>query len=91
MEKIWWVTIYKDTIPGWPFDENGYPLMGDTNLCDVPIPERILREWFDSEIAPNDPELTFEKWFWEESTADDTDGLFTFAMDRGYYPDDIIL
>lgn len=89
-EKRLWTCIYRDTIPGWPRDEDGWPIGGD-NLCEVKFPERIIRQWFEQTIAPDHPGLTFEKWFWEESTADDTDGLFTFAMGQGYYPDNIVL
>lgn len=89
-ENRLWTCIHRDTIPEWPRDEEGWPI-GDDNLCEVKFPERILRQWFNQGIAIDNPELTFEKWFWEESTADDTDGLFTFAMGQGYYPDDIIL
>jgi hypothetical protein len=77
--------------PGWPFDENGYPLGSDTNMCEIQVPESLLRKWFEEKLSSNCPDWTFEHWFHEESTADETDGLFTWLEDHGYYPEDIYL
>lgn len=90
-DKLLWTCVYKDTIPGWPFDEDGYPLGSDTNLCDIPFPESILRKWFWNTIGQYHPDYPFEHWFYDDCTADDTDGLFAFAVDQGYYPESIVL
>ena len=67
----------------------------DDNLCDLYFPEWIVREWYKTnecdlvyitmrELHIPESEVTFEKWFYEASTAMDTDGLYDFALERGF-------
>ena len=58
---------------------------GDDNFCYVNIPTDIVMKWFyDYIYNANDPEVDdFEKWYKEVYTADDTDGLYQYAKERG--------
>jgi len=89
-KSLVWVTIYRDNIPGWPAEA-----CETDNLCEIPVPIGILRRWYRNEIMPAwDGALTiydFDTWYRDLYTADDTDGLFRYAEEHGYYPEDIIL
>ena len=52
------------------------------NLTYLGFPEKIVKEWFDKQgffCYTN-----FDKWLYEEYTADDTDGLYWYAIDCGF-------
>lgn len=66
----------------------------DDNLCDLYFPEEIVREWYAEneedfvketmdELGCSEEQATFSAWF-EVYTADDTDGLYRFALQRGF-------
>jgi len=62
------------------------------NLTELDFPEWIVRKWFDENIAPAFPEttetgsqrITFDEWYEDLYTADDTDGLYDFAYHHGF-------
>lgn len=64
------------------------------NLTDMMFPEWIVREWykenekdFIAECKTDSlKEPCFETWFNEVYTADDTDGLYDFAVEKGFDP-----
>lgn len=64
------------------------------NLTDMMFPEWIVREWYKEnkkdfiEECKSDSlkEPCFETWLNEVYTADDTDGLYEFAVEKGYDP-----
>ena len=90
-EERVWITLYRDTIPGWPEITNL-----DDNLCSIPFPREIIEAWYREVIWPKwyQKSLTpddVKTWFLEHYTADENDGLLEFAADRGYYPEDIEL
>lgn len=57
------------------------------------IREHIVRAWYDENIAGEELdedfgvyENTFENWYRFVYTCDDVDGLYHFAVDRGFTP-----
>lgn len=72
----------------------------EDNLCDMLFPQEILREWYrtnEDAFMEASPEVikgklqemkddAWKYWFDFYSTAEDTDGLFQFALDRGVTP-----
>lgn len=48
------------------------------NMVDVEIPDHILREYYLLELKAK-YQVPFEEWFYQESVADDMDGLFAFT------------
>lgn len=70
------------------------------NLCDMYFPPEVLKEWYlqnedlissvqaevTKEIFQEMGDSAWKYWLDYVSTADDTDGLFQFAMDRGVIP-----
>ena len=86
-----WMELYRDSIPGWPDIEDL-----DDNLCAIPFPVKIVDAWYREVIWPRwyQKSLTLDDvktWIRDHYTTDETDGLFQFAADRGYYPEDIEL
>lgn len=75
------VCVYCDTTP-WYTEAD---LLID-NTCDLLFPESIVREYFRTYLTDeNDPaRVTFETWYADLSTADDTDDLYDFALSRGF-------
>lgn len=57
------------------------------NLVDIDVPEDILRAYYFEELAEDFDNIPFEKWYYEESTADDMDGLFGFTEWRPFLAD----
>ena len=68
------------------------------NLVALKFPERIVKDWYEkhesefvectaNELKKPKSECTFEDWFNEVYTADDTDGLFNFSIEHGYVPE----
>ena len=67
------------------------------NLCYMMFPENIVKEWY--KINENDNKeqtsielnkkynsCTFKDWIKNVYTADDTDGLYWFTVNKGYNP-----
>ena len=90
-EKMVWVTIYLDST-GWvEWDD-----IVD-NLIEVEFPERLVRQWyidnkekFDEETRHDlgdDCKVGFETWLRSVYIADDTDGLFEYAIEHGFIPE----
>lgn len=80
------VTIYTATVTPYftkyemDYDEVGEPLM------ELMFPRSIVEAWYNQcpeEFVGKD----FDDWFFNESTADDTDGLYDFAVEHGFTPD----
>lgn len=87
-EKLIPVCIYCDSTG--LFSEEEYCL---ENLTDMMFPEWIVREWYkenekecikDCEAEHEEP--CFENWINNSYTADSTDGLYNFAVERGFDP-----
>ena len=69
------VCIYRDST-GLYTDEE----CNQSNLEDFDLPEEILRRWHDACFLSS-----YEHWL-DEYTADDTDGLYQFAIEHGFTP-----
>lgn len=88
------VTIYCDTTGLFSENEingllDGRPATGNVyygNICDMDFDEVIVRMWFEERIKAYKPTMTFERWYNDEYTAEDTDGLYNFAIERGDSP-----
>ena len=77
-----WVCLYKDSTGQFEEDELQFD-----NLVDLPFPERIVAEWYEDHVKDDydgPGKDSYEYWFQYESTADDTDGLYQFALERGW-------
>lgn len=91
-EKQLAVCIYKDSTD--LFTEKA---MVNSNLCDMLFPEQIVRAWYKAheedfieECKENSlKEPCFKTWLNEVYTADDTDGLYDFAVELGFQPTEI--
>lgn len=89
-EEMLEVTIYKSTVTpymsmyGMDFDDPFF----DTpdNMMEVEFPRSIVEAWYNRCPEGFDGE-DFDDWFFNESTADDTDGLYDFAVEHGFTPD----
>ena len=57
------------------------------NMVDIDVPEDILRAYYFERLAKDYDEAPFEEWYYEESTADDMDGLFGFTEWRPFLAD----
>ncbi|MBR5879001.1 MAG: hypothetical protein IKY91_05565 [Akkermansia sp.] len=74
------ICVYCDSTPLYTESE----ILSD-NLTDLLFPEVLVREWYASTIASdNIVGGDFENWLENESTADDTDGLYAYALSRGF-------
>lgn len=72
-----YMTIYCDTTGLYTEDE-----INKDNLTEIAFPRWIVKEWFEQS---DEKELySFEKWLEELYDADSTDGLYQFALDRGF-------
>lgn len=87
-EKLIPICIYCDSTG--LFSEEEYCL---ENLTDMMFPEWIVREWYkenektcieDCEAEHEEP--CFENWINNSYTADSTDGLYDFAVQKGFDP-----
>lgn len=87
-EKLIPVCIYCDSTG--LFSEEEYCL---ENLTDMMFPEWIVREWYkenekecikDCEAEHEEP--CFENWINNSYTADSTDGLYDFTVQKGFDP-----
>ena len=87
------VDIYLDTVTKYtPEMKDG--ILGDDrdNLLTVDFPLSIVKAWYDEhkeDLSDNPcfPSTTFEEWLVACYTCDDTDGLYEFAVDRGFEPE----
>lgn len=68
------VCIYADTTPFYD----------KCSLMYMEFPEEIVRDYYEAFCAEDCGDMTFEKWFEEEYTADDTDGLYYYAESKGF-------
>lgn len=57
------------------------------NLVDIDVPEEIVKSYYSEKVAENYGNIPFEHWYYEESTADDMDGLFDFTEWRPFLVD----
>ena len=87
-EKLIPVCVYCDSTG--LFSEEEYC---SENLTDMMFPEWIVREWYkknekecieDCEAEHEKP--CFENWIKDSYTADSTDGLYDFAVQKGFDP-----
>lgn len=85
-----YVTVYADSTGLFSEDECNYD-----NLCEVCFPEEIVIEWYNENKNACDEdtsrdlrklisECTYEDWINDVYTADGTDGLYEFALKRGF-------
>ena len=91
------VTIYADTTRQYSEEEID-EMMNDTwgQMMEIPVPEDLLFQWwcddqYDSKLYwgkhawETATREEFEKWFYEESTADDTDTLYAWLIAHNYF------
>ena len=87
-EKLILVCIYCDSTGLFSEEE-----CCSENLTDMMFPEWIVREWYkenekacikDCEAEHEEP--CFENWINNSYTADSTDGLYNFAVQKGFDP-----
>ena len=87
-EKLIPVCIYCDSTSLFSEEE-----CCSENLTDMMFPEWIVREWYkenekecikDCEVEHEEP--CFENWINNSYTADSTDGLYNFAVQKGFDP-----
>ena len=74
------VTIYCDTTGYFSEAE----CVSD-NLCEMKFPRQIVKDYFMQQRGESS-EGDFDKWLNDECTADETDGLFDYAKQRGFTP-----
>ena len=96
MEDYYGVGIWKDTTGQYTDEE-----CDEDNYIEIPVPKDLLLAWFretwDYDRLLSDPEaiefgLTeesvkhdFDVWYYEESTACDTDELYGWLCRHGYF------
>lgn len=82
------VTIYKDTVTPYMsvYDMDEDDPFFDDNLIEIEFPRSIVEAWYNQ--CPEDfSGEDFDDWFNNESTADETCGLYDFAVEHGFTPD----
>lgn len=86
MKNLIPVTVYCDSTDLYTEEE----IMRE-NLCELLFPKEIVKEWVWLTAPPGEIERLsgnengydwFDQWYYEESTADDTDGLYDFAISQ---------
>ena len=88
-EKLIPVCIYRDST-GLFSEEECF----NDNLIDMLFPEWIVEEWYkryETEFIIQcktevNEKPCFKTWYTEVYTADDTDGLYDFAVEKGFQP-----
>lgn len=84
------VTIYKSSVTPYmsKYDMDFDDPFFDTpdNMMEIEFPRSIVEAWY-NECPEEFKGEDFDDWFFNESTADDTEGLYDFAVDRGFTPD----
>ena len=86
MENLISLCVYKDTT-GW-YDDAYFEDWSHDNLIELEFPVTIVKRWFmrNGGYRVKGKRIPFWQWFTEESTADDTDGLFGYAVRHGFIP-----
>lgn len=84
------VTIYKSSVTPYTtaYDMDYDDPFFDTpdNLMELAFPRSIVEAWYNMDPDSFNGE-DFDDWINNESTADDTDGLYDFAVEHGFTPD----
>lgn len=81
------VTIYADTTRQYTEEEIEEMMERDFwgQMIEIPVPENLLFKWwqetFDKDCFSRDE---FHEWFYEESTADDTDTMYDWLVAHNY-------
>lgn len=99
INKMLPVSIYKDSTGQYTDEEVYDPCDPWSNIMEIPVPQDLLWKWymecaeFDREQCPEyEPEggwgeITVEdmlRWVWEESTCDETYGLYDWLIAHNY-------
>ena len=82
------VLIYKDST-GW-YDDKYFEDASHDNLIELDFPVQIVKKWFDKSGPFHYYEYdAYDFWDWYKNCydADDTDGLFDFAVENGFTPE----
>lgn len=87
MDEMIPVTIYKSTVNEYLdlLDEGDPFFETPDSMMEVMFPRTLVEEWFNSD--PYNAGYSFETWYKDESTADDTIDLYQYAIDHGFHPD----
>lgn len=85
MDEMLTVTIYVDTVTDYT-EEMRNDLFPYDNMINLQFPRSIVEAWYNRCPEDFDGE-NFDDWLFNESTADDTDGLYDFAVEHGFTPD----
>lgn len=78
MDPMIYVCVYCDSTGLYTEEECDFD-----NMTYLQFPESIVKEWFDFKGYGKFTE--FHRWLSDEYTCDDTDGLYQFALDRGFH------
>ena len=78
-EKLIEVTLYCDTTGLFTEDE-----CDSENLTEMLFPEWLVRKWYE-ETADKEAYGSYKDWL-ENCTAEDTDGLYDYALSLGFIP-----
>lgn len=80
------VTIYKTSVPEYTSRMDLDDPFFDTpdNMMEVDFPRSIVEEWYNEHF---DDSVDFDDWFFNESTADETETLYLYATEHGFKPD----
>ena len=81
------VTIYADTTNQYT-DEEIEEMQNSTwgQMMEIPVPEDLLfRWWQDDNYGNSSSREDFNKWFYDESTADDCDTLYNWLVAHNYF------
>ena len=90
MEEMVLVTLYCDSTGLYNEDE-----INKDNLCELMFPKALVEDWYymslddfteetANELGLEADECTFDMWFEDVYVADDMDGFYQFAVDRGF-------
>lgn len=88
-DEMLFVTIYADTITLYS-ERMWNDLFLDENMIELYFPRSIVEEWYvHSGLDKYEGKdwKNFDDWFYNESTCDGTDGLFNYAMSKGFTPE----
>lgn len=89
-EELIPVCVYADSTGLYTEEEYLY-----WNLCDIMFPKWIVMKWYEGckktfkrktayELGVPESEVTFDMWYNDVYTADDTEGLYDFAVGFGF-------
>ena len=90
-DDMLWVTIYMGSVTDWPDDiytamDMGLNMHESGELIDVLFPRGIVESFY-KDVAQYDPDMDFDTWYNEEYTAEETDGLYEYAVGKGFTPE----